>query len=54
MCSIQDRLDLLFVPKSRDTDLFCCKNRALLDGKTSAQEIPHLGRAKITARTLMG
>ena len=33
MCSIQDRLELFFVPESRDTDLLCCKNRDKLDGK---------------------
>ena len=38
MCSIQDRLDLFFVPESRDTGLFCLQNRAYLDGKQVHQK----------------
>ena len=39
MCYIQDRLDLFFVPaESRDTGLFCLKNRAYLDGKQVHQK----------------
>ena len=54
MCSITDRSDLFFVPESRDTGLFSCKNRAYLDGKQGHNaEIPQLGHAKTTARTLM-
>ena len=38
MCSIQDRLDLFFVPESRDTGLFCLQNGAYLDGKQVHQK----------------
>ena len=40
MCSIHihDRLDLFFAPKSRDTGVFCFKNRAYLDGNQGHQK----------------